>query len=303
MLKKKLLLALAVLSPSYSYSDSITPYYGYTGNAASTGLSWSMGNVLPEPPGLDINGVIYSYTIQKEVDDSVDVHVQNENALGSGYIFRETDSWEPGSLGGTQINKNVPVIPGIPRAAWGDGSIVTEGDGSVSDATVIYTYKVDPCYDTQYDPNCPGYKVPVPDIPEVDLASLYDTVSDENVTLDRNVDGELIDDEDKDKKSEEELAEEEAEEKEDRENRLEKALSAVDNSELFAQSFVVAQILESINASTNMNTYYAARISGGTYTDTIVLQDKQLPDSNNGLRNGLAQQLLHEQMIDEQYNK
>ena len=262
-----------------------------------------MGNVLPEPPGLDINGVIYSYTIQKEVGDSVDVHVQNDNPLGSGYIIRKPDSWEPGSLGGTQINKNVPVIPGIPRAAWGDGSIVTEGDGSVSDATVIYTYKVDPCYNPQYDPNCPGYKVPVPDIPEVDLASLYDTVSDENVTLDRNIDGELIDDEDKDKKSEEELAEEEAEEKEDRENRLEKALSAVDNSELFAQSFAAAKILESINASTNMNTYYAARISGGTYTDTIVLQDKQLPDSNNGLRNGLAQQLLHEQMIDEQYNK
>ena len=118
MLKKKLLLAWVVLLPSYSYSDSITPYYGYTGNAAAGGNTWSMGTVLPDPPGLDINGVIYNYTINKDVDDSVKVHVQNENALGTGYIFRETDQWNPGSLGGTQINKAVPVIPGIPREAF-----------------------------------------------------------------------------------------------------------------------------------------------------------------------------------------
>jgi hypothetical protein len=258
-----------------------------------------MGNVLPEPPGLDINGVIYSYTIQKEVDDSVDVHVQNENALGSGYIFRETDSWEPGSLGGTQINKNVPVIPGIPRAAWGDGSIVTEGDGSVSDATVIYTYKVDPCYDPQYDPNCPGYKVTVPDIPEVDLASLYDTVSDENVTLDRNVTIE----QNEENLDENERKKEEAEEELKRKYRLEKALSAVDASALFAESVRIQQMNELAGMAVTTQGYYAASIPGGAYNDSVVLVDTKLPDSNNGLRNGLAQQLLHEQMIDEQYGR
>jgi hypothetical protein len=34
-----------------------------------------------------------------------------------------------------------------------------------------------------------------------------------------------------------------------------------------------------------------------------VLQDKQIPENKNGLRNGLAQQLLHEQMVDMQYGK
>lgn len=303
MLKKKLLLALAVLLPSYSYSDSITPYYGQTGNAAAGGYSWSMGSVLPDgTPGLDINGVIYNYTIQKEVGDSVNVHVQNENALGTGYIFRETDEWKPGSLGGTEINKVVPVIPGIPRQAWGDGSIEVEGNGSVEDANVIYQYKVNPCYDPQYDPNCPGYQVQIPDIPEVDLASIYDATEDENANRE-TIDSDLIEKKDTEEKSEEELAEEEAEEEKDRKERLEKALSEADNSAMFAQALAAAQVLDSINAATNVNSYYVKSIPGGTYSDTVVLQDKQLPENRNGLRNGLAQQLLHEKMVDMQYGK
>lgn len=305
MLKKKLLLVLAVLLPSYSYSDSITPYYGQTGNAAANGYTWGMDGVLPDgTPGLDINGVIYNYTIQKEAGDSVNVHVQNENALGTGYIFRETDEWKPGSLGGTEINKVVPVVPGIPRQAWGDGSIEVEGPGSVEDANVIYQYKVNPCYDPQYDPNCPGYKTPTPPVVEqIDLASLYNVTEDENVDLDRSLDEDLISKEDDDAKSEKELAEEEAEEEKDRKERLEKALAAVDNSALFAQALVASQVLDSINSATNVNSYYVKSIPGGTYSDTVVLQDKQIPENKNGLRNGLAQQLLHEQMVDMQYGK
>lgn len=297
-------MAWVVLLPSYSYSDSIAPYYGQTGNAAAGGYTWGMDGVLPSGvPGLDIQGVIYNYTIQKEVDDSVNVHVQNENALGTGYIFRETDEWKPGSLGGTEINKAVPVIPGIPREAWGQGSIEVDGPGSVSDANVIYQYRVDPCYDPQYDPNCPGYQVQVPDIPEVDLASLYDATSDENVDLDRNVNLDDIEVDEEDKKSEEELAEEEAEEEKDRKERLEKALAEADNSVMFAQAVAAAAVLDSMNAALNVNTYYSKTIAGGTYSDTVVLQDKQLPENKNGLRNGFAQQLLHEKMVDMQYGK
>lgn len=297
-------MAWVVLLPSYSYSDSITPYYGQTGNAVTDqSLRWSMPDVLPDPLGLDINGVIYNYTIRKETGDQVDVYVQNENALGTGYIFREKDEWRPGSLDGTQINKVVPVAPGIPRAAWGDGSIEVDGPGSVEDANVIYQYRVDPCYDPQYDPNCPGYQVQVPDIPEVDLASLYDATSDENVDLDRNVNLDDIEVDEEDKKSEEELAEEEAEEEKDRKERLEKALAEADNSAMFAQALAAAQVLASINMATNVNTYYSKTIPGGTYSDTVVLQDKQLPENKNGLRNGFAQQLLHEKMVDMQYGK
>jgi hypothetical protein len=299
MSKKKLLWVLAVLLPSYSYSDSISPYYGTTGNAAAGGYNWSMDNILPDPLGLDINGVIYNYTINKDVNDRVDVHVQNENANGTGYIFRETDSWMPGSLGGTQINKAVPVIPGIPRQAWGDGSIEVEGNGSVSDANVIYQYKVDPCYDPQFDPNCPGYKVPVPDIYEIDVASLYDATKDENVELDRETDTETYDDEEQ--MSDEEKAAKEEEEKKDSKERLEKALAAADNSAMFANAVAMSAMLDSMNLAVNMNSYYTATVPGGTYPDSVVLIDKQLPENKRGLRNGLAQQLLHEKMVESQY--
>jgi hypothetical protein len=302
VLKKLSLSVVLVCSPQYCYSDSITPYYGQTGNAAANGYTWGMDGLLPDgTPGLDINGVIYNYTINKEVDDSVNVHIQNENALGPGYIFRETDEWKPGSLGGTEINKAVPVVPGIPRQAWGDGSIEVEGPGSVSDANVIYMYKVDPCYDPQFDPNCPGYQVQMPDIPEVDLSSIYDATKDENLNLDAKVDEDLIDSEDDEGLSEEEKKEKEEEEEKDSKERLEKALSAAETAGMFADALAASQMLEAINLSTNMNSYYAAKIPGGTYKESVVLIDKQLPENKNGLRNGLAQQLLHEKMIDMQY--
>ena len=306
MFKKLLLSVVLVFWAHYSYSESITPYYGTTPNAAAGGNSWSMGDVLPpDIPGLDIDIVIYNYTINKETEDSVNVHVQNENALGTGYIFRETDEWKPGSLGGTQINKVVPVIPNIPRAAWGDGSIEVEGNGSVSDPNVVYNYRVDPCFDPQFDPNCPGYKTPTVEIPTIDLTTLYNATEDENVDLDRNVDLKTLedDDEEKDEKSEDELKEEEEEEETDREMRLEKALAEVDNSAIFAQAFAQSKMLESVNAATNLNSYYSTNIPGGIYKENVVLMDTQLPNSERGLRNGLAQQLLHERMVDSQYNR
>ena len=301
MLKKLSLLVALVFLAQSSYSESIAPYYGYTGNAAANGHSWSMDTYFPDGvPGLDVQNIIYNYTIRKQVQDRVDVTIQNENGLGSGYVFRETDSWMPGSLDGTQINKVVPVIPNLPRDAWGDGSIVVDGPGSVEDPNVVYTYRVDPCYDPQFDPNCPGYQVPMPVIPEVDLSSIYDATKDENVDLTQKIDDETYDDEEKEL-SEEELAEKEAEEKKDSKERLEKALAAVDNSAMFAQAFAQSQILSTMNLSVNMNNYYAATIPGGTYKESVVLEDKNLPDNKQGLRNNYAQQKLHKEMVDMQY--
>lgn len=304
MLKRLLLSVGLVFWAHSSYSESITPYYGTTPNAASNGNRWVMDNILPTPPGLDINGVIYNYTINKNVDDSVTVNVQNERANGSGYIFRETDEWRPGSLGGTEINKVVPVTP-TNRSLWGDGSIEVEGPGSVSDPTVIYTYRVDPCFNPQFDPNCPGYETPtveIPEVPTVDLTTLYDVTQDENVDLNRDTDTSEVDNEEEEK-TEEELAEEEEEEKEDREMRLEKALSEADNSAMFAQALAQSQMLAAANSATNINSYYSANIPGGNYKDNVVLVDRELPKNNRGLRNGLAQQLLHNQMVDMQYNR
>jgi hypothetical protein len=295
---KKLLLVLAVLLPSYSYSESIAPYYGYTGNAAANGNSWAMPDVFPSDiPGLDVQNIIYNYTIQKETEDQVDVTIQNENALGPGYVFQETDRWKPGSLGGTKIQKAVPVVPNIPREAWGDGSIEVDGNGSVTDPSVVYTYKVDPCYDPQFDPNCPGYKQLLPEVQEVDISTLYDATEDSKMV--EYTDDELYDN--KDQESDEDKEAKQKEEEKDSKERLEKALAAADNSAMFANAIAQAQMLDAMSLAANMNSYYTTSIPGGVYKETTALVDKKIPDNRNGLRNGLAQQLLHEKMVDMQY--
>ena len=300
MLKILSLMVVLVVYSSYSYSEDITPYYGTTGNAAAGGHSWSMGTVLPTPPGLDINTVIYDYTIQKDVDDSVNVHVQNENASGSGYIFRETDEWQSGSLGGTEIRKVVPVIPNIPRAAWGDGSIEVDGNGFVEDARVVYSYKIDPCYDPQFDPNCPGYVTPrAPEIEFFDVSTIYDATKDENVNL--SSEEQVLLEENEEILEDKEEEDEEEEEKRKREYRLE-MLADSNASQLFAEN----QRIEQMNRAMQVvvNTQYSSRlVPGGEYNDTITLLDSELNDSKSGLRNGLAQQILHEKMISMQYTR
>ena len=296
MLKRLLLGALVAFSPSYSYSESIQPYFGTTPNAAAGGHTWSMGTVLPTPPGLDINGVIYSYTPNKNTEDDMKVHVQNEK-VGGGYIFRETDDWS-GAPGGIEIRKVVPVIPQLPRELWGDGSIEVEGTGTVEDANVIYSYKVDPCYDPQFDPNCPGYVAPVPVIPEIDVSTIYDATEDEYVTLSSE---ETITIEENEQVLEEiDEEEEEEEEKRKREYRLQ-ALADTNAALLIAQDLQLLAMNRAVQTIID-NTYLKTSIPGGEYKDTLVLVDKKIDENKQGLRNGLAQQLLHEQMVDMQYN-
>jgi len=295
MSKQKLLLVLALCLPFYSYSDSLRPYHGYTGNAiVDNALSWSMGNVLPTPPGLDIQNVIYSYRIKKETEDLVSVDVQNKNANGTGFIFKQTDDWRPGSLTGTQINKVVGV-GSIPRQLWGDGSIEVRGPGSVYEANVVYTYRVDPCYDPQFNPGCPGYKPKNPNIYEFDLDSIYDATKDarkDNITIKQ--DKENLENNEKEK--------EEAAEERKRKYRLEKAMSAIDAAALVSETARLDLINASASAALEKQGYYSASIAGGVYKDSVVLVDKKLPDSRAGLRNGFAQQLLHQKMVDSQFN-
>jgi len=296
MLKRLLLGALVGFLPSYCYSDNIAPYYGTTGNAAQSGHSWSMKDVLPTPPGLDINGVFYRYTANKNPEDDMKVHVQNKNANGTGYIFRDTEDWSA-SPGGIEVRK-VIGIGDIPREAWGDGSIQVEGTGTVDDASVIYSYKVDPCYDPQFSPSCPGYKTPVPVVPTVSLDDLYDATKDEFVNL--NDEEKVSIEENEERLAEEEEKEKEAEEEKKRKYRLEKLMSVSDAAALFAENQRIEQMNNIMQNQIN-NTYLAATIPGGQYKETIILVDKKLPDNKAGLRNGLAQQILHEKMISKQY--
>jgi hypothetical protein len=284
--QKQGLVLLLALWPSYSSCD---PYsYGTTGNAASTALSWSMSSVLPDIPGIDINGLLYKYTTVKDPDADMKVHIGNKNVDADGYIFRKTDNWS--GVPGNTIVRSFP-LSNIPASQWGAGSIDVEGEGSVKDAMVIYNYRIDECYDEQSNPACPGYVKPVPVIPVVEL---YDVLDDDAAMsaieadeFQYDEDGNLI------------LSEEEEEE----ETRIEMGLTASANALTLFKTQGQDDIILAINQQTNIAMYYNASINGGVYADAPGLADSEIADNKKALRNNLAQQLLHEKMVDMQYNQ
>ena len=275
-----------VLLPSYSYSEPYT--YGATSNAASNALSWAMDSILPSIGGVDINGLLYRYTTVKDPEADMKVHVGNHNASGDGYTFRETDDWS--GVPGNTIVKSFP-LSNIPASKWGTGFVEVEGEGTVKDAVVIYNYRLDKCYDPQSDPSCAGYVKPMPVLPEV---IVYDALEDDAVVevleteeFKYDEDGELILDE----------------EEEEEETRIEMGLTASANALTLFKAQNQSDIILALNKQTNINMYYNAKINGGTLNDAAGLKDGTIPDNKKALRNNLAQQVLHEKMVDMQYNK
>ena len=260
--------------PSYSDYE-----FGYSNNATLGGSTWGMSSSLfpvPTVEGVDINGVFYQYTAIKQQDDPYIVSIQNQNANGSGYIFRETDDWTRGS-GGT-ITKFVP-LPYSPLGDWGTGEIEQVGIGSVQDPTVLYSFRFDP--DAVSPPELPI----LPDIPTYDpLADRYvmDSLEPTDLTLIEDDEPEQKEDEDEDK------------------DRLETALAASDNALTIASGMSQSALVQAMNIATNMNAYYDRQIAGGTYKEVIVLQDKNIPDNRRAFRS-LAQDRVHKQLIDSQY--
>ena len=154
-------LSFSVFLPSYSAGDTV---YGVTNNAVTDGLTWSPVDVLPDfsspNVSLQVNGVTYYYVMSKDPASDATVYIRNEDAINGGYVFEEVDDWS--GLPGNSILKNFR-FDGIPGEQWGDGSITVEGDGTVSDASVIYLYRMDVdetniiCTNPLADPNCPGF--------------------------------------------------------------------------------------------------------------------------------------------------
>ena len=287
MIQRLVLVLCLVAYSSYSYSD---PYsYGASGNAASNGLSWGMGSVFPNATGLSINGLIYRYSTVKNPEDDMKVHIGNLNPNGDGYTFRETDDWS--GVPGNTITKSF-TLNNIPFELWGRGSIEVEGEGEVTNPYVIYNYRIDECFDPQLNPSCPGYVKPMPVIPEV---VIYNALEDSSVS-------EVLDTED-DFKYDENGNRIDEDEEEEKASRLELGLASSKNALTMLKVQGQSDIINQMNNQTNIAMYYNAKINGGEYKDKHTLSDKQMPDNKMALRNTLSQQLLHEKMIDMQYNK
>ena len=262
---------MAVYSAA-SYSSD--PIYGYSNNAAAGGGSWSMSESvlgMAPVPGLDISGVLYRYTAVKDRADPFTVTVFNQNAIDGGYIFRETDDWSGRS--GATISKAIPVNYS-PIRLWGAGSIETSGVGSVVDPSVVYTYR---------------FKEPEPEIPAQTPPTInpYNALEDDAVQrATAETDRDLYEDDEVEKDKDEE------EEKD-----MEKALAALQSALEMAKG--QDGLLAAMNPVT-MTQYYAATIPGGAYQETVILDGGQIKDNRRAFRS-MANDRLHNQMVEEQY--
>jgi hypothetical protein len=283
---------------SFSYSEIIN---GTTENAASNGLNWSMTGVLPPQSGLTVNGVAYRYSVIKQAQDEMYVNIRNKDATGDGYVFNQQDNWS--NLPGNTITKVVPVND-VPINRWGDGSITTQGQGQVKDATVVYTYRYDTCFNPIEDPRCPGYAGAMAEFLKNNgllnnNVEFYDPLNDKLIkdTLDSKTE---LSKEKEDIETEEEKAQRLKKEKSDKNKKY--ALQVSDS--VVANALAVAQesLITAMNSVPKFDTYYSS-IPGGAYADTKMYKPEKLPENRKALRVGLAQQLLHEKIIDQQYNR
>ena len=281
----RLVVALLAIYATSAHSEYL---YGLTGNMAGAGHTWGM-NIGPSgSQSLKINGVFYQYTPTKNTEDDMLVHVRNKR-VGGGYIFSSTDDWS-GLQGGIPITKGF-VIDNLPIELWGDGSIDIEGTGSVVDANVIYSYKYNnDCLTPMSDPSCSGYIDAVLSMMGESKVEVYDPLADENIA-------DVIDE----KAELDEDVQQEDEEKAEAKDRLQRMLSGVNDSILYANVSSQNLLMFAMSRNSNLNPYYDKKLSGGTYKETVVLDGGQLPDNKKGARAGLAQQILHTKMVNSQY--
>jgi hypothetical protein len=251
-----------------------------------------MSNVLPQAAGLQVNNVVYRYTTEKNTEDDMLVHVQNENAQGEGYIFRSSDDWS--GLPGNTISKAIPV-GSIPLDFWGDGSIEVEGFGTVLEPEVYYTYQYLPCNSPQDNPSCEGYIDPLTLIPEQEI----DTSSEEYIQAELDRKANL--------KAQQEEEEKEARDKmaKSMEKKVRESLEDMLGLSLGAglQKEQDTLLHNALIATNYLPRDYLVAINGGEYPDAEPLKDSKLPDSKKGLRVGLASELKHQQLVDLQYEK
>ena len=285
-------LLFSVFLPSYSAADTV---YGVTNNAVNDGLTWSPVDILPDfsspSVSLQVNGVTYYYVMSKDPASDATVYIRNEDAINGGYVFEEVDDWS--GLPGNSILKNFR-FDGIPGEQWGNGSITVDGDGTVSDASVIYLYRMDIdetniiCTNPLADPNCPGF-----------LDALY-----------KYLEGlEYVDPEDEfyeywvEMQEGRQIENEKVEIVEDEEEDLEKSMQTDPDVGGFIDGFAQQGVLEQLANDPLIQPYYVVDYPEVlVYEDTLQLEDTSLPDNNRALRQ-LAGDAKHYSMVRSQYDR
>lgn len=249
-----------------------------------------MIDVLPAQAGLVVNGMFYRYTIEKDPNSDALVIIKNENAQGDGNILENVDDWS--QLPGSTINDSI-LFGDIPKEYFGTGSITVEGDGTITEADIRYSYKFDECYNPLTSSNCPGYDEALLQLLEslgLDGETvILDPLDDEAVrlTLERETE------------DEEEEAPDNNEKEEEEDDPIE-GLNADVDIDGFIDGANQNAIMNTFATIPNFDAYYATSIQGGVYEDVLVLEDADLPDNRRALSN-LAQDNVHRNMVRSQY--
>ena len=282
---------VACLPYSYCLSDVVN---SNTSNAASQAHKWVMRNILPDQTGLTIQGVFHRYKITKDASTNSKVHITNKDNNSEGYIYHHVDNWDQ-LPGRTKINFD-PIASSL-GTRWGEGEIKVVGDGTLSDVTILYQYRFDPCFIPLSDPTCPDFKT-----------ALYQYLLD-NDLLNQNPDVndpyydewlKLQQEQQAEAKELEAIEVEKKEEEEKEELNMEIALSVAGAAEKIADPSKQMNMMQELAASGKLVLYANLTIDGGTYQDTVQLEDNKIADNYRVLRN-LAQDSNHKNMVLLQY--
>lgn len=254
-----------------------------------------MLNVLPNTGvpymNVEINGLTYSYTIEKDPQTDSQVYVRNEDTATSGYIFQETDNWSQTPGGNIQKYMRFGYID---ATRWGDGEIVVDGDGTISNPVVTYNYKLEVdqdaflCYATPLaDPSCPGFREALLKLLESQELSPDDPFYDQWVQAQLEREADVDDELPKEKPQEEDL---------------EKRMGGKNTVDAMVDGKQQEALLAALADVQKIESYYQVEIQGGEYQESITLEDTELPDNHRALNN-LASDARHRTMVRSQYDR
>lgn len=281
--------------PSYCFSD-VPLIPGVSNNAAAHGLSWSMGTVVPQNSGITITGMLYEYTVNKDKADDLTVTIRNQDTqygidpeVVDRYIFSYTDDWSGKDPETIRKILNGMRLPGL---RLGNGEIVSDGVGTVTDPEIRYLYNFDPCSDPLHDPSCPGY-----DDAKLKWALQYVQTSSDTIS-DPYYSNEVQDVLDQEAEPVENIdIEEEPEEESDK-----KMNELASDAGLSEYSKINNDLFNSLTRINIIDSYYGIDIPGLEYKDNQFYDTSEMSDNATAMRS-LAQDNVHREMVRSQYEE
>lgn len=250
--------------------------------------------VLPPETGLRVEGIFHKYTITKDIAADATVSITNKHIDGNSNIYEYSDNWD-GIEGNTKVKYD--PIPSTLGTLFGDGEIKVTGDGTLSDVVVHYQYQYDTCFMPLTDSSCPEFE-----------AALYNYLLDNNLLNNEpEIDDPYYDEwvkfqlDQKSEQEEQEIVEEEIEEELEDEVSIEDILSIATAAEQIANPDQQLVMMEKLMARGKLDAYTQMTIDGGTFEETITLEDGVLHDNYRAFKN-LASDKAHNKMVRSQYN-